>query len=364
MPEATITFGDGSPSRNVELGTPVSHDFPAGGFSVTAVEGGRRGSTRVRGPGTFNVVANDPNAPEPEPDPASPTITVGNRTVQVGGGAVPYTSRVQNESGTSHGCVAHGTLAAAGITPAAIVTEWDDGGTWRALSASQDGAGRIRFDYGSGFTIDPGYDETTNLRQSIPAGSPLTVGAAQGRQWVESGSGAELATAAYTVTVQAAPPPAATGATAGTPGTFTPPGAATPATGAAVEALTASPTSAWTEGQRVAAGNSDERHWTGSAWANGRAPAPPPPPPTITGSTPAAGPAEGGTQVTLTGTNLTGATGVTFGGTAGTGFSVTNATTAVVTTAARAAGQTNLVLAHPAGNVTRPNAFTFEEPAP
>jgi hypothetical protein len=69
---------------------------------------------------------------------------------------------------------------------------------------------------------------------------------------------------------------AATGATAGTPGTWTPAGATPPANEAAADAasITATPTSAWTTGQYVqgsTAGTSGEMHWDGTAWAAGRA---------------------------------------------------------------------------------------------
>lgn len=68
---------------------------------------------------------------------------------------------------------------------------------------------------------------------------------------------------------------AATGATAGTPGTFTPAGSTAPAnaSGATSAGLTASPTTAWTTGQYVqgsTAGVGGEMHWTGTAWAAGR----------------------------------------------------------------------------------------------
>ena len=69
---------------------------------------------------------------------------------------------------------------------------------------------------------------------------------------------------------------AATGATAGSPGTWTPSGGTPPANaaGATTAGITASPTTAWTSGQYVqgsAAGASGEMHWTGTAWAAGRA---------------------------------------------------------------------------------------------
>jgi hypothetical protein len=57
---------------------------------------------------------------------------------------------------------------------------------------------------------------------------------------------------------------------------------------------------------------------------------PPPGAPTVTGLSPASGPAAGATPVTITGTNFTGATAVKFGTTAAT-FSVTNATTIAAT---------------------------------
>jgi hypothetical protein len=50
---------------------------------------------------------------------------------------------------------------------------------------------------------------------------------------------------------------------------------------------------------------------------------PPPPPPTVSAVSPSSGPAAGGTAVTITGTNFTGATAVRFGSTPATSFSVT-----------------------------------------
>ena len=66
---------------------------------------------------------------------------------------------------------------------------------------------------------------------------------------------------------------AATGATAGTPGAFTPAGAVVPANLAALQGggVTASPASAWTTGQSVNLG-SGSAHWDAAAWAAGVAP--------------------------------------------------------------------------------------------
>ena len=67
-------------------------------------------------------------------------------------------------------------------------------------------------------------------------------------------------------------PIAATGATAGTPGTFTPAGSTAPANLAGMTGLTASPSSAWTTGESVKPADASDAHWDGSAWVAGVAP--------------------------------------------------------------------------------------------
>ena len=74
--------------------------------------------------------------------------------------------------------------------------------------------------------------------------------------------------------------------------------------------------------------------------------------------TPDSGPASGGTSVTITGTNLTGATGVTFDGIAGTNFVAVNSTTVTVTTPSHAIGDADVVVQTPLGP-SGPLAFTF-----
>lgn len=63
----------------------------------------------------------------------------------------------------------------------------------------------------------------------------------------------------------------ATGAVAGTPGSFTPSGATVPANLAALSGVVASPTSAWTTGQRVVLGDTSTAHWDGDSWESGLA---------------------------------------------------------------------------------------------
>lgn len=72
---------------------------------------------------------------------------------------------------------------------------------------------------------------------------------------------------------------ASTGATAGTPGTWTPAGSTPPASVSALiaasPAITASPASAWTTGQYVqtgTAGTPGQASWNGTAWAAGARP--------------------------------------------------------------------------------------------
>jgi hypothetical protein len=65
---------------------------------------------------------------------------------------------------------------------------------------------------------------------------------------------------------------AATGATAGAPGYFTPSGAQIPANLAALAGITASPAANWSPGQFVITADLLAANWTGSAWAAGKHP--------------------------------------------------------------------------------------------
>lgn len=64
---------------------------------------------------------------------------------------------------------------------------------------------------------------------------------------------------------------AATGATAGSPGTTTPANSYAPANLAGLTGVTASPNTAWTTGQYITLRDGSLAHWTGSAWAAGAA---------------------------------------------------------------------------------------------
>ena len=81
--------------------------------------------------------------------------------------------------------------------------------------------------------------------------------------------------------------------------------------------------------------------------------------PTLSGISPTGGPVAGGTSVTLTGTNFTGATGMTVGGVAVTSFTVVNDTTITGTTGAHAAGLVNVAVTNPAGTGTGTGLYTY-----
>ncbi len=85
--------------------------------------------------------------------------------------------------------------------------------------------------------------------------------------------------------------------------------------------------------------------------------------PTVSSISPTSGPTAGGTSVTITGTNLTGATAVTIGGTAATSVVVVNATTITATTPAGTAG-TASVRVTTAGGTNAANALYTYVAAP
>jgi hypothetical protein len=90
-----------------------------------------------------------------------------------------------------------------------------------------------------------------------------------------------------------------------------------------------------------------------------------PPSPTVTSITPNSGTTLGGTAVTITGANFTGATSVTIGGTAATIVSVSGTTTILATTPAHAAGPASVVVTTTPGNTgTGTNLFTYVTPLP
>lgn len=63
--------------------------------------------------------------------------------------------------------------------------------------------------------------------------------------------------------------PAATGATAGAPGTWTPAGGWAPQSFTQMDSIVATPATAWTTGQYVTLADGSEAHWGGTAWTSG-----------------------------------------------------------------------------------------------
>jgi IPT/TIG domain/FG-GAP-like repeat len=81
--------------------------------------------------------------------------------------------------------------------------------------------------------------------------------------------------------------------------------------------------------------------------------------PTVTNISPAAGPIAGGTSITITGTDFTGATAVTIGGTAAATFAFVNSTTITATTPAHAAGTASVVVTTLGGTNSANTLFTY-----
>ena len=88
------------------------------------------------------------------------------------------------------------------------------------------------------------------------------------------------------------------------------------------------------------------------------------PAPTITSVSPISGSMSGGTAITITGTNLTGATSVTVGGAAATSVVVVSATSITAVTPAGAAGAQSVAVTTEGGTATKANAFTYVVLAP
>jgi hypothetical protein len=81
--------------------------------------------------------------------------------------------------------------------------------------------------------------------------------------------------------------------------------------------------------------------------------------PTITSVSPSSGPTAGGTTVTITGTNFTGAMAVTFGGAAATSYNVNSATQITATSPVGAAGAVNVAVTTAGGTATSTGAYTY-----
>ena len=87
----------------------------------------------------------------------------------------------------------------------------------------------------------------------------------------------------------------------------------------------------------------------------------PTPAPAVTNVNPNSGTTAGGTSVTITGTNFTGATAVSFGGTAAAGFTATTATSISATAPAHAAGTVDVTVTTTGGTsaVSASDQYTF-----
>jgi IPT/TIG domain len=81
--------------------------------------------------------------------------------------------------------------------------------------------------------------------------------------------------------------------------------------------------------------------------------------PTVTGVSPNSGPAKGGTQVTITGTNFASGATVTFGGTAATNVVVASSTSITATAPAHAAGAVTVTVTENGQSANLVNGFSY-----
>ncbi|MEI6574258.1 MAG: autotransporter domain-containing protein, partial [Alphaproteobacteria bacterium] len=86
--------------------------------------------------------------------------------------------------------------------------------------------------------------------------------------------------------------------------------------------------------------------------------------PTLTSISPSSGPTAGGTSVTLTGTNFTGATGVTIGGRSATSVVVVSSTTITAVTPSGSAGTASVVVTNTSGSNSANSYFTYSNSDP
>jgi IPT/TIG domain-containing protein len=91
-------------------------------------------------------------------------------------------------------------------------------------------------------------------------------------------------------------------------------------------------------------------------------PTPAPAAPSLSAVSPATGPTAGGTVVTLSGSQLTGATAVRFGRTNASSFQIVSPTTVVATTGGHAVGAVNVTVSTPGGSSVLEEAFTYAPP--
>jgi hypothetical protein len=197
-------------------------------------------------------------------------LTVNAPASQTVGVYTEYTTRLQNQS-TVDVPQATGTYTFwwdddRDMYPGVVYLETEDGGTMHPipLSISADGKKAVGT---STYPIPPSLDATSDV--AITVGE---VGTLQGRSEISDSHGV-LVTTDYDFTVEAAVP--ATGATAGTPGTWTPPGSTPPASASVATGITATPNTAWTTGQYVqgtVAGAAGRMTWSGTNWVGGVAP--------------------------------------------------------------------------------------------
>ena len=285
--------------------------------------------------GTPNVVGtSDPRATN--------TALSSSQNPSVFGASVTFTTTVTAASGTPSGTVTFkdgATTLGAGTLAAGAATF--------STSALAIGSHTITAVYGG----DTNFNGSTSVAVTQTVADPRTTTTGLSSSQNPSVSGASVT---FTTTVTAA---------SGTPtGTVTfMDGATTLGTGTlSAGVATFSISSLAIGGHTITAVYGGDTNFTGSTSSgltqtvNQVAAAP-----TVSAVNPNAGTSAGGTSVTITGSNFTGATAVSFGGTAAASFTVVSATSITATSPAHAAGAVDVRVTTPNGTSATSASDTF-----
>jgi hypothetical protein len=106
------------------------------------------------------------------------------------------------------------------------------------------------------------------------------------------------------------------------------------------------------DGNTAILGGAGDNSGAGAVWVFSQ-------PPVVSHVSPNAGPADGGTGVTIVGSRFTGVTGVTFGGAAATDVIAVDDGLVLATAPAHAAGVVDVAVTTPAGTATATGAYTY-----
>jgi YVTN family beta-propeller protein len=316
-------------SLNTSSGTVSGTPTTAGAFSYTIEV---TDSTTPTAQTATQVVSGTIN-PLPSLSPSSlPADTTGvayNQTITATGGTGAHTITISNVSGPVPGV----NLSGSGSSSIAITGTPTASGTESFTATVTDSVGA---------TASTNYSLTVN---PVPSLSPSSLSAGTVGLAVNQTITATGGTGALTITISNVSGPV--------------PGVSLSGSGTPSIAITGTPTATGTESFTATVTDS-----LGATASQNFALTINPPPPTVTAVAPNSGSTAGGTGVTITGTNLTGATAVKFGGVAATNVNVVSGTSITAASPAGSAGAVDVTVTTAGGTSPTGAAdkFTYNIP--